>query len=113
MGFKSAIALEAASREAQRHVRALEDQIRALEQQVGRLSLASIAMEEILRDHLGISAEVIDAKIRDIDLRDGKMNGMFHPSAKTCKECGRVSGPMHAICVYCGAALPKESSFVG
>jgi hypothetical protein len=113
MGIRSSIALESATRDAQRHARELEDQIRVLEQRVGRLALVSIAMEEILRQHLGISADVIEAKIREIDLRDGKLDGTFRPPAKTCSHCGRLSGPTHASCVYCGAALPKESSLIG
>jgi hypothetical protein len=39
MSIKSAIALEAASRKAQRETRDLEHEIRVLEQQVGRLAL--------------------------------------------------------------------------
>jgi hypothetical protein len=113
MSIKSAIALEAASQKARRDTRDLEHEIRVLEQQVGRLALASIAMAEILRDHLGISVEMIETKIREVDLRDGKLDGTFRPSAKTCKECGRVSGPLSATCLYCGTSLPKESFLIG
>ena len=113
MSIKSAIALDSASQKARRDTRDLEQEIRVLEQQVGRLTLASVAMAEILRDHLGISGEVIEAKICEIDRRDGKMDGMFHLSAKTCEECGRVSGAMSATCLYCGAPLPKESLLIG
>jgi hypothetical protein len=113
MSVKSAVALEAAYQKARRDTRDLEHEIRVLEQQVGRLALASIAMAEILRDHLGVSGEMIEAKIREVDLRDGKLDGTFRPSAKTCKDCGRVSGPMSATCLYCGTPLPKESFPIG
>ena len=55
----------------------------------------------------------IGSKILDIDLRYGKVDGTFRPSAKTCKECGRVSSPMSASCLYCGTTLLKESSLIG
>jgi hypothetical protein len=113
MSIKSAIALESVSQKARRDTRDLEQEIRVLDPQVGRLALASIAMAEILRDHLGISGDVIEAKIREIDLRDGELDGTFHPSAKTCEACGRVSGPMSATCLYCGTPLPKESFLLG
>jgi hypothetical protein len=113
MSIRSAIALESASQKAQRDTRDLEHEVRVLEKQVGRLALATNAMSEILRDHLGISAEVIEAKIREIDMRDGKLDGTFRQQAKTCKECGRVSGPMSATCLYCGTPLPKESFLIG
>jgi hypothetical protein len=113
MGIRTAIALELASQKARRDTRDLEEQVRLLEHQLGRLALASVAMAEILRDHLGISGELIEAKIHEIDLRDGKLDGTFHPLPKTCKECGRVSGPICVTCVYCGAMLPNESLLVG
>jgi hypothetical protein len=113
MSIKSAIAVEAVSQKARRNTRELEQEIRVLEHQVGHLTLASIAMAEILRDHLGVSGEVIEAKIREVDLRDGKLDGTFRLSTKTCNECGRVSNPMSATCLYCGATLPKESSLIG
>ena len=113
MSIRSAIALDSASQKALRDTRDLEHEVRVLEQQVGRLALATNAMAEILRDHLGISADVIEAKIREIDMRDGKLDGTFRLPAKTCKECGRVSGPMSATCLYCGAPLAKESFLIG
>jgi hypothetical protein len=112
MNTKSAIALESASQKARRDTRDLEQEIRVLEQRVGRLALTSIALAEILRDQLGISGEVIEAKIREIDLRDGKLDGTFRPSVITCKECGRVSSPMSATCIYCGTPLTKESFLI-
>ena len=112
MSIKSAIALDSALK-ARRDTRDLEQEIRVLEQQVGHITLASMAMAEILRDHLGITDEVIEAKMNEIDLRDGKLDGTFRLSAKTCNECGRVSGPMSATCLYCRAPLPKESVLIG
>jgi hypothetical protein len=106
-------AIELASQKARRDTRDLEEEIRVLEQQVGRLALAAVAMGEILREHLGISDEVIEAKMNEIDLRDAKLDGTFRLSPKTCNECGRVSGPMSATCLYCCAPLPKESVLIG
>jgi hypothetical protein len=113
MSIRSAIESESATQRARRERRNREEEIRALEHQVGHLALASMAMAEILRDHLGISGEVIEAKIHEIDLRDGKLDGTFHPPAKSCEECGRVSGPMSPICLYCGTPLPKGSILSG
>jgi len=113
MSIKSTVSIECSRREAQRNHRALEQEIRELKQQVERLMLASLAMAEILRDQLGISAEVIEGKIREIDLRDGKLDGKLHPSAKPCGACGRISSPMHATCLYCGAPIPKDFLLFG
>ena len=82
MSIKSAISLTSISQKALRDARDLEHEIVVLRQQVGRLTLASIAMAEILRDHLGISNETVEAKILEIDLRDGKIDGTFNPAAE-------------------------------
>ena len=112
MGITTAIALELGAQKARRDTRDLEEEVRLLEQQVGRLALASLAMAEILRDHLGVSSELIEAKIHEIDLRDGKLDGTFRLSPKHCTDCGRISGPSSVTCLYCGATLPKETLLI-
>jgi hypothetical protein len=113
MSIRSAIANQSVAQKAQRDARALEHEIRVLEQRVGRLALASIAMAEILRDHLGISHEVIEAKMREIDLRDGKLDGTYREPKTACNQCGRISGPMSAKCLYCGTSLTSDASPIG
>ena len=56
-----------AAREAQGDARQLQQQIRLLEQQCERLSLAAMAMAEILRDRLGVTEQEVETKIVEID----------------------------------------------
>jgi hypothetical protein len=97
------------AREAQTEIHHLLRRERDLEQQVERLTLAAMAMAELLRDRLGISQEDIEAKVREIDLRDGQLDGKLRPSAKQCGVCNRVGGPGRRECIYCGAELAEES----
>jgi hypothetical protein len=113
MSIRSAIAIEWTRRGAQRDHRSLEQEVRQLRRQVDRLTLASLAMAEILRDQLGVSSELIEGKIQEIDLRDGKLDGEFHPPTRPCGDCGRFSSPKRATCLYCGAPLPKDHLLPG
>jgi hypothetical protein len=107
MSAGTTLALEA-SRKALRETRELEREIRDLKRQVEHLTLVSGALMEVLRDQLGIPGEQIEAKIREIDLRDGQLDGKFQPPAKSCGACGRVSGARNATCIYCGAPLAQD-----
>ena len=97
------------TRKARWDIQVLEQRIRLLEERTERLTLAAMAMAEILRDRSGISEEVIEAKIREIDLRDGKPDGKLATRVKRCGQCDRVSSPTRAACLYCGTPLPEES----
>ena len=43
-----------------------------------------MALAEILSTQRGITDEMIEAKMREIDLRDGKLDGKLQRSAKLC-----------------------------
>ena len=103
----------ASARSAGRSIEDLQRSVHLLEQQVERLTLTAMAMAEVLRDRQGISEEELEAKVREIDLRDGRLDGKASPSVKRCGSCGRVSGPRRAACLYCGTDLPDESFLFG
>ena len=90
-------------------VAALQRRADGLEKQVQRLTLATMALAELLRDRLQVSQAEIEAKVRDIDLRDGKLDGKLATSVKTCPTCSRVNGPQRVTCLYCGTALPDDA----
>jgi hypothetical protein len=73
-----------------------------LEQQVGRLSLVCQGLWEIIRDRLQVPQHEVVAKLREIDLRDGRSDGQYRPSGTTCARCHRVSNAKHLRCIYCG-----------
>jgi hypothetical protein len=65
----------------------------------------------MLRDKLGVTEAQIEATIRDIDLRDGKLDGKLDQpiQVKRCEACDRVNGQNRHRCLYCGKALKQES----
>jgi hypothetical protein len=103
----------ATARSASRDVAELQRSVQLLEEQVERLTLAAIALAEILRDRQGVSEEEMEAKLREIDLRDGQADGKLGPSTRKCEACGRPNGPRRRNCLYCGGQLPDESILFG
>ena len=49
------------------------------------------------------------AKIKEIDLRDGKLDGKPGVSPQECPGCGKPNGPHRKACLYCGGELPAVS----
>jgi hypothetical protein len=97
------------AKEAQGDSRQLQLKVRVLEQQCERLTLAAMAMAEILRDRLGVTEPEIEAKLAEIDQRDGRLDGRFRPSSEQCPQCQQPNGVNRRHCLYCGAALAPDS----
>lgn len=94
---------------AQTEARYLKDRIQDLERTVERLSLATLALAEILRDRVNVTEAEIDAKIQEIDLRDGKLDGRLRGSGQDCPQCHRPNASRRRACLYCGESLPGDS----
>jgi len=59
-------------------------------------------------EEVGFTKEAQLAKIEEIDLRDGKLDGKLH-LINECTQCKRKSAPRHNNCLYCGAKISKSS----
>ncbi len=81
--------------------------MKELEHQVGRLTLLNQAMWELVRDRAKLTDADMEAKIREVDLRDGVEDGAITNTAMQCPSCGRVSGSRHYKCLYCGLEFEK------
>ncbi len=76
-----------------------------------RLYMTVQAMWELLSERTGLTKAELDAKIREIDLRDGKLDGRDATQSASCKcaKCGRPVLPGHMRCIWCGTALGGDS----
>ncbi len=109
----SASVAERTARNAQTNVDSLERRVQRLEQQVERLTLGSMALAELLRDRLDVPQAEIDAKVEEIDLRDGKLDGRLSRPLSVCPACQRTNTPQRSACLYCGKPLPAGGPFAG
>jgi hypothetical protein len=106
---RNAAEAKASVREAESDVGDLQRRVHVLEKQCERLTLAAMAMAEILRDKLKLSEHEIEAKLAEIDLRDGRLDGQFRSSVASCPDCHRPNGANRRQCLYCGSVLPPGS----
>jgi hypothetical protein len=95
---------EETASEARHGVRDQGHAVTELERHVEFLTIAVIALAEILRDQHDTPAEVIEAKMREVERR----GATFRPMLKRCGECGRVSSSGYTSCMFCGKPLPSK-----
>lgn len=91
--------------QAKSHARANEVTLRELQDQIDHLSMVCLAMSELLEE-VGFNKQMLAAKIQEIDLRDGKLDGKYIPAIK-CPGCKRELAPRHVKCMYCGSEIKK------
>lgn len=89
--------------------RLLKTHLQTVEQTVERTVLAAMALAEILRDRLGVTETEIEAKIQEIDLRDGRLDGKLRTQIQSCQHCQRPNAAHRCACLYCGQQLDGRS----
>lgn len=89
--------------------RLLKAHLQTLEQTVERTALAAMALAEILRDRLGVTEAEIEAKVQEIDLRDGRLDGRVRTQIQACQHCQRPNAAHRRACLYCGQQLSGAS----
>lgn len=78
------------------------DAVMRLEEKLDRLALISRAMFETLQGAGLMAEEKLNAKIVEIDLRDGQKDGKIAPIPKRCPKCNAMMSPRFGRCLFCG-----------
>lgn len=71
-----------------------------------RLALLTTALWSLASERLGITEEELQARVQQIDLSDGKLDGRVAVPTSQCPKCSRQISRRHRTCLYCGTALP-------
>ena len=90
----------------------LQRELMRSQRQIQKLTLAFEALAEILSDRHGITREMILAKITEIDLRDGRLDGRLTPEPVICTVCDSPFNQNMAKCVHCGEDRPPSPGIV-
>jgi hypothetical protein len=107
--IKNAKQATADLRERQRQDRdAQSAELQRLEAKIDGLALVTQALAELLQAQ-GVSDQAIADKVREIDLRDGQLDGRMVRQPSPCSGCGRTVHPRQRACMYCGA-LPQAGA---
>ncbi len=83
----------------------LQRRLNYMEEWLDRMSIGMMAMSELLTERHGITEADIEAKVREIDLRDGVEDGKVTRHMNKCPKCQRDNNGRRASCLYCGTAL--------
>ena len=89
----------------------LRGQVKDLQKKVGRMQLLCQAMYEMLEATGHLDRGALEARMREIDLRDGVEDDAMTEIPLKCPTCNRVSSSRNWKCLYCG--LEFERPLVG
>jgi hypothetical protein len=101
----AADAASAAKRDAAHTDARLHREVLRLESKIDGLALICQALVEILRDRGGVSEADIEAKMREIDDRDGRSDGRIVGKPTKCPKCQRPAHTRQRVCMYCSAPI--------
>ncbi|WP_397568828.1 hypothetical protein [Schlesneria sp. T3-172] len=103
---------EAAAADAHAEIRLLKIRLQKLEEAFDRLTMSTMAIAEILCEQGQLTEEEVEAKIEEIDLRDGTLDGRLRQPAPVsqCAKCRHANSARRSKCLYCGEPLPARST---
>lgn len=85
----------------------IHKEVLRLEAKIDSLAIISQALWEVLREKTDLTEKDIEAKIAEIDIRDGRQDGKITGKPTQCPACDRPTHTRLKACPYCGTALNK------
>jgi hypothetical protein len=81
------------------------DAIMELQSAIDRLALVNQAQWELLREYTGLTDEELEAKVDEVDRRDGIRDGHAGAETAPCPRCRKPNQVRRTRCLYCGTTL--------
>lgn len=103
--------LVVASPESAIRAREQGSQMDLLTERVERVTLACQALWELLHEKHGLTENELKERMREIDLRDGILDGVMGQDAVNCSSCGRLTVTKRSQCQFCGAPVEGRHIF--
>jgi hypothetical protein len=106
--------INAANSKAQKASEKVSDlgtELQQISLRLDRLTLASQAMWELIREKTRLTDADIRKRVEQIDMRDGIKDGKISAVVLTCPTCGKPISSKRPVCVYCGERNGKHRVF--
>ena len=89
-------------------------ELKTLRENLAKALMINEALWEIIKDRHELTDEDLNAKLYEIDLRDGQLDGKNQRSTPVeCPQCQRKISARRATCLYCGHALDESVFSIG
>lgn len=98
------LARSAAAADGTIHTGRIED----LNERVDRLLMIVRGMWALMEEQ-GLTADQLIAKVNEIDMKDGEMDGVARPKPADCPSCGSKVAPGLHACQFCGASVAASN----
>ena len=82
-----------------------EKRQRVLEAALQKNMLICEALWELLREKTNLTEQDLYAKIHEVDMRDGVLDGKNSRKSVDCPDCGKKVSSRHPLCIYCGRVI--------
>jgi hypothetical protein len=105
------LVFNAEARSASRTADSAKDKAIRIQDDLDAMLLKIQAMWEVISVKLDISDEELLAKVKEIDSRDGVMNGKAKPEPVICDSCSKPNSLKRRHCLFCGKELIKKKAF--
>lgn len=83
----------------------IQRQLVELRAAIDRVALTNQAMWELVRERTELTDADLQAKVDDVDRRDGTADDRMAQPAVTCPRCRRPNAVARARCLYCGSQI--------
>ena len=80
----------------------------SLDARLDRMMLAFETMWTLVREKLQVSEEDFAARMNDLDLSDGTLDGKVRKGAVSCPKCGRTISRRLPKCIYCSQPIVHD-----
>jgi hypothetical protein len=89
--------------------RQAQSKVAEIEAKCDRALLVCEALWTIMRDKLGVPEDELVARVNEIDLSDGRLDGKVRKeNAVSCPSCGRTIARRFPKCIYCGQPVVHD-----
>jgi hypothetical protein len=95
--------------EAKTEAHRASSEAREVRSEIERLLMLTEALWTLLKEEHGWEDEALMEKLREIDLRDGRIDGKVATSPpRYCPSCGKVLQKKKPLCLYCAAPVDPD-----